>query len=397
MRERWLEAIGITYRNASEREVLLKRLYRSLAVQPINYTDLFVLRVRANIPQEANREATLLANLFIQWDKEQVQRRTERLARILESRLAEIRRSLDQTRRRLRNYDRAASLSLSGSAEEKGLETDAHAGTGLYNELITEQDAIRRQLNSESLQRSDLLAPESMPGTPVYSRLQLLAVALTGALFVTFGVVMLIESQDEKIYRVGDLCRVISPARVIRVPNLDLRSMPDAVAVYLDPIVEAIEDLTKTKSTIVVQVVSPGDGHGKTTVSKALAKKLEGDYKTCILPRFRGQASPETEVNRNGDAFSKCSSNVSTLVRNSLVPLETNYQICIVDRESSPGAVMGTFLSPVADISCIVLASGLASFHSLEAYEPRLREPSEQKIYFVLNRYSEVLPSWIGH
>src|SRR4051812_44578481 len=100
--ERWLEAVGLPAKTPQEKERSLSGLARSLTVQPISYTDLFMVKVRALSPEEANRRAALLVDVFAKWDLEQNRQRAQELVGLLQSRIKQVSQDLSEEWARLK-------------------------------------------------------------------------------------------------------------------------------------------------------------------------------------------------------------------------------------------------------------------------------------------------------
>lgn len=199
LREHWLESIGIPYKTPQKKENELKRLYRSLTVQPVNYTDLFVIKVKARTPEEASRRTTLLVNLFTEWDADQNRQQAKALIELLQARMQEVKNELAENWNQLKHFKQSQSLSLSGSSREKEIETDIEAKNKLYDTLTMELDDAERLLQSENPLRSKIIAPATTSYKPTYSRTQFVCVAISSALLLALGIVLLVESQDPAI------------------------------------------------------------------------------------------------------------------------------------------------------------------------------------------------------
>jgi uncharacterized protein involved in exopolysaccharide biosynthesis len=168
--ERWYEALGLPAKTAKQKEKGMKPLQDSLTVQPVSYTDLFMVKVRAHSPEEAEHRAAVLIDSFSRWDLEQDRQEAQQLVNLLNARLAELTRELVQGRARLQSQKSSLSLSLAGSATARQLEADITAKTSLYDQLTTELEGAQRALSNDAVPRTRVLAPPSTPGTPIFSR-----------------------------------------------------------------------------------------------------------------------------------------------------------------------------------------------------------------------------------
>jgi uncharacterized protein involved in exopolysaccharide biosynthesis len=194
--ERWMEALGRPATTPLQKENELKRLYHSLTVQPISYTDLFMVKVRALSAEEANRRASVLVDVFSKWDLEQNRAKAQMMVDLLRRRLDQVNNELSAEWAKLKIQKANQSLSLSGSSATRQLELDINAKGKLYDMLTAELEEAERQLHIDELPRTRALAPPSLPGRPQMSRLKFIFLGLMASLLAGLVSVFLFEWQS---------------------------------------------------------------------------------------------------------------------------------------------------------------------------------------------------------
>jgi len=168
MMDRWLTADGQGDLKDMARERALKKLRRALSVQPVNFTDLTVLKVRAASPERAEQLASELGQVYADWDTDQDRLQATEMIRLLDSRITQVKEELIALRQQLKKYKTTGLVSLVGSDAVAGTETELIAKEKLYDSLTAELDQAQREIQPESLRRVRLVNPPIASRKPVH-------------------------------------------------------------------------------------------------------------------------------------------------------------------------------------------------------------------------------------
>ncbi len=400
MMEHWLDALGITSQTPADREKELKRLYRSLTVQPVSYTDLFVVKVRASSPEEATRRAGILVNLYAKWDSDQIRQQTQEFTDLLRQRVNQMNEELSDAWARLKIQKGTQALSLSGTSSSRQLEQDITARGKLFDTLTTELEESERQLHNDKTARARVLTPPSVPGEPVLSRKEILILGTSASLLAALALILLLEWQDPTIRRSQDIVREVPSAdSIMAIPALKKGQVAEDSSMYLGPLSDAIAKLVQSKGSAVVQIASPGDGDGKTTLSTTLARMLSSNFKVCLVHRDRsaGQApGAGVVIKESGDyKLSTMNLNMSEPFAKHITALKQDYNVVLVDTDSVVGSSPGSNLLPEAEMACVLVSAGRTSRYFFRAFRNELQRLPNQQLVFILNRYEDPLPRWL--
>jgi hypothetical protein len=392
--ERWLAAVGLPAENPQQKEDALRRLAHSLTVQPISYTDLFMVKVRALTPEEANRRAGLLVDVFAKWDLEQNRTRAQELVGLLQSRIKQVNQDLSDEWAKLKALKATQTLSLSGSSAARQLELDINSKGKLYDMLTTELEEADRQLNSDQLPRSRPLSAPSFPGSPLLSRFQLFVLGLCMSLLAALAAMFLQEWQDPSIRRSQDIVREVPRGSVVTVPALPEGRFALESASYLAPVSDAVSKLVRDRGSAVVQFASPGDGDGKSTFSASLARQLAAHHKVCLVHRSRTPVADRDRIKSSGD-YGVVDIDMSEPLADRLQQLKSQYDLVLIDTDSAPDMPPGSNLAPEAQMACVLVSAGRTTRQFFHAFRSQLqRRVPEQQLVFILNRYEDPLPPW---
>ena len=132
----WLKAIGLPWKTPRQMERQLKKLDKRFVIRPINFTDLYLMKVQAESPAEAGHRAELIVQLFQKWDETQAQNESEEVIALLKKRLEVVRADLSRKRDLIRESKLSRTINLSGSTSESELETDIRAKQNLYDHIF---------------------------------------------------------------------------------------------------------------------------------------------------------------------------------------------------------------------------------------------------------------------
>jgi hypothetical protein len=374
----WLGALGLPAMNPARIDHEVRRLEKSLIVKPVNFTDLYYIKVQGDTPEMAKQRIEVLTHLFEAWDTLEAEKETHQLTGLLKKRLEGVRNDLEQEREELKQFKSEGILHLSGSLAESEIQTEIGAKHKLFDGLIEELDKSERQMG-DSDHRVKIIIPITVSGTPVHSRAFYLLMALMSAVLLTFLAVFFTEWQSPRIFRAGDVSRTVTSYPVFTLPRMKSVSAERAQGSFV-PLLESMNSIIVSQGFVVVQVISPANGDGKTTVCQWLEQYSRANgWSPAIVPipsdgSTRLEASALTFVDR----------------------LEKQKQSCnaiLIDSESNSHAMPGSNLLQAADIHCVVLRSGQTSKHILTLLGQQLRQNSKQKSFFALNQYEDPLPA----
>lgn len=397
MMEAWLDAIGIKPRTPLERERELAKLEHSLTVQPVSYTDLFIIKVRATSPEEAQRRVTLLVNTFTQWDLEHNRQEVIELNHLLQDRMQTLNRTLGNSWTRLKSQKAAQALSLSGSSAADQMQVQLTAEGKLYDMLTTELEETERQLQSDELSRTRRLAEPSLPGKPVFSHALRTVLALCLAILGAFACMFFLEWQDPMIRRMQDIAREIPSYPVLAIPPLQ-RSTDDHSGGYLGPLADAVAEHVRAKKSMVIQFISPSDGEDKTAVCHNLARVLENDFNICLIhqaPSFAVAKEPAVVPQERGQGIHALEVNTAEPLTKHLAPLKNLFNLFLLNTDNLKDMAPGSNLAQEADLICILMTAGQTSRYFLRALRHHLQRFPHQHMVFILNRYVDPLPPWL--
>ena len=189
----WLKVIGIPYSTPRQLERQLKKLEKHFALRPVNFTDLYMLRVQAISPAEATRRVNLLVDLFENWDAAQVRDDSEEITALLKSRLAAIRYELAQRRTDIKHMKLSQTLNLSGSEAESEADTDIKSKQNLYVGIMDELEKAERATDPLRIRRVRVVIPITVSEKPVYSRLDYALIALAASTLLAVLGMLLME------------------------------------------------------------------------------------------------------------------------------------------------------------------------------------------------------------
>jgi len=395
MMERWLGAVGLRPANARDKEQALKRLYHSLTVEPISYTDLFIVKVRARSPEEAARRAGLLSAAFAQWDEEQNRQEAQNLTTLLQSRAEQVNRQLGDQWARLKRQKGSQLLSLSGISGAKQLELSIDSQSKLYDILTVELEEAERLLHSDLSPRVRVVAPPSIPGEPVLSRAQLFLLGGSASVLAALALIFLLEWLDPSIRRSQDIIREIPSGSVLAIPPLESSRFIRESTVYLGPLSEAIAEMVQARGSAVVQFASPSEGDGKTAISTSLAQMLSSNFKICLIRRVGAKApASHSPTVTSGDYKVLDVDRAEPLARH-LEALKQNYNLVLIDTDNGLPSLPGSGLVPEAEMACVLVSAGRTSRHAFGAFRQQLQRLPDQRLVFILNRYEDPLPRWL--
>jgi hypothetical protein len=377
----------------------LGRLQDTLAVQPVSYTDLFVVRVRAHSPEEAQRRAGLLTDFYAHWDSSEDRAEAQQLVGLLRSRLQQVTRELGQLRSRLQAQKAGLSLSLGGSASARQLEADIAARVATYDRLTAEIESAERPVRGDAAPRTRVLAPPTLPGKPVLSRPLMAFIALCLSLLLSAGLLCLLEWLDPTVRRTQDVAREAPSCPVIALPAFANGDFANGPSPHLSPLVNAIAERVARTGAAVVQFSSPSADDGKTAISTALAQLLAAEFRVCRLHRSQAPtldaadegAEPGAAENRPAEV----TVGIAEPLEKRLRSLRERYEVVLIDNDTIAGSPAGTSLIGEADLSCLVVSAGKTSRYAIRALRNQFKRLPERPVFFLLNRFSDPLPSWL--
>jgi uncharacterized protein involved in exopolysaccharide biosynthesis len=396
--EQWLDAIGLKPDSPRQKEHDIAKLVHSLTVQPVSYTDLLTVKVRAFSPEEARQRAGLLIDRFTQWDLEQNRQQTLQQTQLLQKRLEDVNHVLSTEWARLKSQKADLSLSLSGSSAAKQLEVALNAEGKLYDLLTTELEEAERQLESGQMERTRIIAMPSLPGKPVLSRGLRSVLAFFLSLFGALGFIFFLEWQDPTIRRTQDIVREVPSYPVLAIPILqDDREAQSAP--YLGLLADAIGEHVRSKESTVVQFVSASDNEDKTFLCRSLAMLLAGDFHLCLVHQatlLRAQEkSPVPLPPVGGKDIHAIRVSVAEPLSKHLAALKKLFNLFLLNTDSVQDIAPGSNLVQEADLICILVTAGQTSRYYLRALRSHLARFPQDNLLFILDRYTDPLPRWL--
>ncbi len=370
---RWYDAIGLPAHTPLERERGMNRLFDTLTVQPISYTDLFVVKARAFSPEEARRRTALLIDLFSQWDLAQDRQEAQQLVGLLQDRMRQVLAGLAQDRQRLQTQKAGLSLSLMGSASARQLEADISAKNALYDQLTSELEGAERQLRNDALPRTRVLAPPVPPGKPVFSRSALALIALCASLLAGLAMAALLEWQDPTIRRAQDIVRETPPGRVLTLPDpLGQDESAEPPSPRWSTLVDTVAGLAGAKKPVVIQFAGLMENDGHSAVAASFLRALRPHFRACLI------SQPAAEP-----------------LQKQIRALSETHEVIVVDQAAGPEDPPGSRLAGEADLACLVLAAGRTTRQALRAARQTLERLRGQGLVFILNDFHDPLPPWL--
>lgn len=189
----WLKAIGIPWSTPRELERQLKKLDKRFIVKPVNFTDLYMLRVRAGTPEEAKRRLELIVGLFQRWDAEQAAGESEEVIRLLKKRLEAVKTDLADKRDLVKRLKLARTISLSGSTSESELDTEIKARQNLFDGLTDELEKAERGMDPLSVHRVRMVIPLTGSEKPLYARWEYLLIVLSACAMLSLAAMVFRE------------------------------------------------------------------------------------------------------------------------------------------------------------------------------------------------------------
>lgn len=364
--EEWMKDIGIESSDTDDREKKLKKLNKSLVVKPVNFTDLYLIKVQAVSTEEAKRRATLLVDRYQEWDAREEQRQNKQVATLVKKRMDVIRYELKAAQKQIRKEKSSRALSLSGSTTEAEIQATIVANEKLLNVLAVEYEEAQRGMDSENFHRVKVIIPLVASDTPVHTRKLMLATVVAASFIFTFVIVLMLETQSQAIYRAGDVYRMNMPHPVVVFSRNDFGQKAGVL-------LEAIRDVVQAGGSAVVQISGSDDNQEQGVFVQTLHASLEAaGLRAFAMPL--DQAAP---------------------FEARLAELRRQYQVVLLDLGAASGTILGTNLTSLADISCILLTSGRTSRTLLRMVESRLKTLPQQKHFFILTKASDPLPSFL--
>jgi len=402
MMEKWLAGLGISLADEKEKEKELKKLESSLTVKPVNFTDMIVIRVKDNSPLEARKGVISLTELFTDWDKEQARQQAEKIIVLLRTRMEKVKENLVRQRADSHRYKLNQSLRLSGSIAESSVETEISSKEKLYDYLTRELEEAERRVDEKALQRIGIVAEPSVSTKPIQPRSLYWALAFSVSVLMALFLIFICEWQIPVVNRAGDIFHEIPSPTVAIIPKLSgPRPSFEELKGSLGPLIEAMAETFRLKNSLVVQVASPAVGDGKTTLCEALARVARSfNAKTCILnvspPKVGTAAGPFLSLaGASKEDFAVVSLAPEVHLEAQIRKLKESYNAIFLDVDLAPGSLMGSNFVADVDITGIVVSAGRTSRKLLGIVEQQLKRFSYQKVFYILNRACDPLPSWL--
>lgn len=382
--EQWMDSLAIKANNGVEKERQLKILMNSLSVRPVNFTDLFIVKVKAESPEKAVKRIKALIKVYTKWDLEQSRKRAQELIVLLDKRMKSVNSELNTLRDDFKQHKKDEVINFSGSVVLEELQTNIRSKEKLYDNIMYEIEVAQRQLQGDRQRQIQIIAQPTISEKPLHSRMQFIACAVALSIIIMIAVIMFFELQISAVYRAGEIHNIAPLDPVITIPKLKkLDLLGNKYNRLFDPILNTINENIKTKGSVIIQVISSREGNGKTTITSYMAQAANnGGIESCIFNIVNDNSN--TEPSKSSENFEK---NISKL--------KEAYKAIFVDIDTQPSNLVWNNIVNTADITCIIVESGRTSKPLLELIKQRFSNLSSQKLFFVLNFYKDPIPGWL--
>jgi|GEM_PF-3336393 len=390
----WFDALGLPSTSPEDKEHEMNRLRSTLSVQPVSYTDLLTIKVRAPSPEKAQARNQTLIQLFSNWDVDQDRHEAGQLVTLLQQRMQRLSQEINQARNRLQAQKAALSLSLIGSAATRQLDAEISAKVNLQDNLLSELESAERSVRNDVDPRTRVLAPPTRPGSPVHSRGLMCALAVLLSVMLSVGWTAILEWLDPTVRRMQEIARRAPQIPVIVVPELPKGALMNGSAGYLNPLIGAVSEAATRKRPVIVQIASGADGDGKTTFSAALARALSAAFTVCVVHRSSTMEKENPTFTLGTRTLAYVSTLPTELIEPQLSALRERYDVIILDTNALPQSAPGSWLLRQADITCWLISAGRTSRFMINTLVHNLSSAPEQRTFFVLNRFKDPLPAW---
>lgn len=395
--ERWQRAINPnSLADPKMEEKRLKRLGRSLSVKPVNFTDLYVIRVKGSTPEEARNRLEKFIDVYGTWDTGQRRSTEEATAELLRERLLVIRGRLRDAREQAQERKAGRPMRLSATTSDDVMEEIIAADEKLADSLSAELEGLEQRLRAATTDGMRVVLPITGSKTPVQSRAMLVVLALVVSLVLTGALVVLLEWQNPYVQRVGDIHRIMEDIPVIVMPRLRTAAGFDTeFAVQANTLLAAVVNAVKEKGRVVVQVVGGTDGDGKSVFLDWMTRMLAQSSLSVGLLTYVPKRKNRTVSFSSSAGETEAFVDGSVALHQQIEKLLSRHQVVLFDggQPASP-AEDGVLLS-FADVICMVVGAGSTPRSHLQLWNRHVRRYSGQKPFVVVNPTRDPLPSWL--
>ncbi len=395
----WLDALGEGVAAPQQLDKKCAQLAHSLTVKPVNFTDLYVLKVEAKTFAEAQRRADALVSVFDRWDSTQVQQESQSLILLLKKRLTTIRTELQQERAQIREQKLSRTLNLSGSVSETTLEADLSAKQRLYDKMLEELEHAEREMDPNYLHRVRVAIPATPSHKPVRSRGIYILTALLTSGFLAMATCFLMEWHTARIHRAGDIYQIAGSHPVMTFPKASnglSSSVPWPSLFY--PLVEAMEHVIRAQGSVVVQVVCPHPGDAQAVFCRRFSQSTaQQNWPACMLSidspdKSMADEEPIAYFREAPKPASHRLLQVSAL-SDTLTTLKLSHRAIFLDILLPPHEVPGNNLSETADLFCVIVESTKTTQDQVRLLVRQLERFPRKPFLFLLNQWNDPLPT----
>ncbi|MBL8023293.1 MAG: hypothetical protein JNK54_03275 [Elusimicrobia bacterium] len=380
----WGDALDGALIDSDARERRMKTLQKSLSVRPVSFTDLFIVKILGPTPDQAQKRAEALTQVYREWNLAQSDAQSRDAAGLLDRRMALLQKKMASARRELQGIKKERGLDLSGSADAERIKSDLHARERMMDSLLAEKEQVQRRLDGDPISQIQVVTPPLASSHPRMTRVHYRGLALVLSLLLALGAIVLMESVDSSVRRAGDVYSSTSSSFPVMTVNrwADGLSARERDKGEFRSLLNHIRSYLKEKNTVVLQMVSAFSGDGKTTLANHLADILSAAGLSAVVTPVPGE---------------KVSSGAAGSVRSFHSEEGGRPSVRILDMDAHADDILWNQLDLTADITCAVLSAGRTPRALVRALEDRFSKSDRQRLFFILNSYKDPLPPWLRH
>lgn len=376
----WGETLSGAPLTSDQREQRIHTLQKSLSVRPVNFTDLFIVKVKGPSPEQALSRAKALTRVYQAWNLTQAQTQALEDSKLLDRRMTVLQNDLDVARRELQAIKKGRGMDLSGSSEAERVKSILQARERMLETLLLEKEQVQRRLDGDPVSQIRVVTPPLVSTKPLFSRVQYRGVAVALGLLLALGAIVFMESSDSTVRRAGDVYAATTTSFPVITVNRWAENLPakERDRGEFRSLLNHIRSWLKEKESVVVQVVSAFPGDGKTTLANHLSALLhEAGLSAVVTPLPRSPVGVGRSMEKDRE--------------------EADPMVRILDLDAHAGDRLWNQLDLTVDITCAVLSAGRTPRALVRALEDRFSKSDHQRLVFILNFYKDPLPPWLCH
>lgn len=390
MTQAWLSALGMLPSDTAEMEKEVKRFQGSLAVRPVNFTDMFVLKVTATSPDDAKRRLEALMSAYTDWETSDAQRRSEDAISLLRGQIRRLEVDLAGERTSLKGTRQRGPLELSGSVVENDAEMRLRAKENLYEKLLLQLEDAERLLTALKTDSPiHVAAPPTVARDMSYSPSRMILAGILLGLFAGLAAAFLLEWADPSVRRVGDL-RLRFPL----VPIIPIPRLPEWARHVAEPVVDDLSPRVRDKGRAVVQVAGPVTDPEKREFCAHFAREMSLlGLRPCVIRRGKAappevsacQTAPVEEIFWDG----------RQILTKTLEDCKGRFDVLILNVDADPDDFLWKGPHAAADILCLLLSAGETRRSWVDAARNIQRGMEGKKTVLFLQNAEDPLPRWL--